>query len=901
MTKIFVAANDTYTHASTNTGDTISGNGGGRETVVLQGNPTGTILDGNFEVVQVATTAANTTLQVNATTGRLELVSGGTVFATFSGGLNQAVNMQFTDGDVTLTQTGANAFTIATPGSTTGAVTINPTTPSVGSAVTLGADRSTAGTTTAPVAGQTFALTSTSGDVFSGGSGNDTFTATNATYQAGDVIVGGEGTDTLNVAATGAVTAAATVTGVENVNFNMTTFPAVGVTIDANNITGTGTTITVNNLQAGGSTGVDLDNVSTGATVVAGTGVTGKLAVETEGSITIQAGSATAIDIEGTAATTDSATISGVGTIALDTNAGTVQVENLTLSGNGAAVTYDLNAEDAPETITFTGSQSVTLIAGAVELDTEVATDSTTAGTTTIKIDANDTTARDLSKLAVDVIDVASTTTGGVYTVANNQAVKLSANAAAVTLSSSLASGPETLNLTVGVSQTGATKVEDYEVLNLVVDDGATTTGTITLADLDGSDTSGSVINVSGADNLTLSGGNSAFLNASALTGKLTATLATDLLKVTGGSGGDVITAADVNFTVDGGAGNDTLVFTESGAADLSDNTVSISNVEVLQLDDGTPSNNTVKFKSSAISGETFNVTGSVATDTKDILSLTLDATTLDLSRLTVDDANVAVTIVNTPVNGLAQTIQGSNAADTLTSVGAGAVTMNGNAGNDAITTAAGADVIDGGAGNDVIVTGDGADTITAGEGADKITAGNGIDTINLTETAAATDTLEMKAILLAANRDVVTGFTAGATNGDVIQIGVDDTSVATAHADAPVLGNVAAKANSITLGDVDVAEFSFDAGAAADLGSVTDGSELLKAIALSGSATLNVDAVGDKLYLLAYDAGNAYLYHAVEGADDGAALAAADINLVGVFNGVAVGSMVVGNFDLIA
>jgi hypothetical protein len=64
---------------------------------------------------------------------------------------------------------------------------------------------------------------------------------------------------------------------------------------------------------------------------------------------------------------------------------------------------------------------------------------------------------------------------------------------------------------------------------------------------------------------------------------------------------------------------------------------------------------------------------------------------------------------------------------------------------------------------------------------------------------------------------------------------------------------------------------------------------------------TVAVSATTNKGLIVAYQAGNAYVYSAVEGADGDANLAAADIALVGVLNGVAVGTLVAGNFTLIA
>lgn len=67
--------------------------------------------------------------------------------------------------------------------------------------------------------------------------GNDTFVATNATYTTGDVLVGGNGNDVLNIAA-GAnnVAAANSVSGIEAVNVNFTSFATQS--FDANNVVG---------------------------------------------------------------------------------------------------------------------------------------------------------------------------------------------------------------------------------------------------------------------------------------------------------------------------------------------------------------------------------------------------------------------------------------------------------------------------------------------------------------------------------------------------------------------------------------------------------------------------------------------------------------------------------------
>lgn len=179
MSTIFLSANDTFTQPSSNTNDRIFGRPGGSETVILQGNPIGTLLDGNIETIHVAGPASNTVLQVNALTGRLELGSEGVVYATFSGGINQAIDLKFTNGNVTLTQTGANSFTIANPTNPGSSATITLTTSQAGSAVPLGGSTSTAGdpVTTGPA--PTFNLSANIASVDEGATATFTLITTN--------------------------------------------------------------------------------------------------------------------------------------------------------------------------------------------------------------------------------------------------------------------------------------------------------------------------------------------------------------------------------------------------------------------------------------------------------------------------------------------------------------------------------------------------------------------------------------------------------------------------------------------------------------------------------------------------------------------------------------------------
>lgn len=113
MTDIYLATDDVFELLGVNADTTIFG-GPGHETLSLRGYPAGTRLDGNIEAVQVFGAAEDTTLRVNAS-GQLELVANNAVYATFIGGLNQPVNLQFNDGNIILEQVASNSFKISNP------------------------------------------------------------------------------------------------------------------------------------------------------------------------------------------------------------------------------------------------------------------------------------------------------------------------------------------------------------------------------------------------------------------------------------------------------------------------------------------------------------------------------------------------------------------------------------------------------------------------------------------------------------------------------------------------------------------------------------------------------------------------------------------------------------------
>ncbi len=821
--------------------------------------------------------------------------------------------------------------------------------------------KSTVSPTTTPGNGQTFTLT-TSTDVSgvlvgtagtSGVEGNDTFNATDSTYTTNDVINGGNGTDVFNLTLAADNGQTGTVVGVETINVNASTFATA--TFNATGIVASGSTINVNNIQVGGATSFTLSNVGSGSTVVAGSGVTGTLTVVqvAASNVTVNAGSAaiatitggttgtttvtggsllatasvtgaiinltttnasSSLTLIGTNALTDTATVSIGAAAGITNNATNVETVNLSTSfvATSTSTSTATFGTTAATTYNLTGSNSIILAGTAAMFGGKTVTDSTTAGTTTVKIATTGGSA-DLTKVTPDIIDV-NATTASTYTVKNGQSIKLSADLAAVTIDSTeLTTGSETLNLTLAASQTTETlTVSDFELINLTSNDGATATNTITVTQLTGSTASGSSIVVSGPDNLTVTAGATSFLNAEALTGALTATVHANQLKITGGTGSDTINAIDASFTVNGGSGSaDTLAF--AGTTDLSDNTVSIANIDILQIDSATEGAETVTLLSSAVTGNNWVVKGTPdGTPTNnDILQVTLDTTSVDLSKLVVDTASATVTIVNTNVNALGQSIIGSNAIDTLTSVGAGNITLSGGAGADLITTAGGADNISGDAGNDVIVTGAGVDTIKGGEGADSITAGLGVDVIDLTETTAATDTIEMTTGGVIAV-DTVTGFKVGASNGDLLEVDLSDINALVA--DLSLAGAFVTNAAANTTTVVTIVSGAYDLGTTATSDIITisgdfTASTLEDALEIGGSRVLTGNGIlsaGDA-FLVGYDDGtDSYLAYVIStaGLADNGNFAAGDLtvtNLIKLAGVPDATTILTNNIDIIA
>jgi S-layer protein len=605
------------------------------------------------------------------------------------------------------------------------------------------------------------------GDTIVGTDGNDsisgTHAATGSTYTTADTIVDSSSTDndTLTLATTATLAGTGTISGIENIVINHTSFTAGSFTLDK----ATASKITVNNLQAAGADGATVAGVASGSTVTAGTGmagatdnftVTGRagataLTVDGGASALIRVGkttdttaaavtynitssavstttSAVAISIEGSAATAkDVANISAIGAqVDLVTNADgtqTDQVETLNLSGNGAAVTYVIG-NGAPTTMNVTGSQNVTLSGVASKFSGQTVTDASTA-VSTIKVTTT-AGALNLTKVAVDTVNLAVDNGANIITV-DGDALQVSLTQTSLTATANVttkATNSVTIDVNDGAATTGSLSLGQAAITNI---DNVTINATDTTAVANGSSfgttatvtvTGAGVVNI-GATTGTIT---AKAVNASAATGKMTAFMGSTFTTATGGAAADRFNVeGDTNFTIDGGAGSDTVQFGVAGlAADLDltsvangggNTTASLSNVETIQFTHDANAR-TLTIDSSMVSGKAIVVKG---THVNDILALKMDATTVDASTVNTNS------FTKTTINGSV--------------IGAGsALTITGTAGNDDVTGGAQSDTINLGNGaNTVVDSGDGDDTITGGTGVDTITqAGGGNDTMNL-------------------------------------------------------------------------------------------------------------------------------------------------------------------------
>lgn len=191
------------------------------------------------------------------------------------------------------------------------------------------------------------------------------------------------------------------------------------------------------------------------------------------------------------------------------------------------------------------------------------------------------------------------------------------------------------------------------------------------------------------------------------------------------------------------------------------------------------------------------------------------------------------------------------------------------------------------------------ADTISAGSGQTYVTGQAGVDIINLSTTSNTIDTVNLRALNSFADRDYVNGFNTGffGVGGDQIDISAADTSANTLASSAPIIGNITSAPfvpTQYNLNNFDIIEFAFET-TTGPLDNSFGASNLLTMLSVGGVAPTT--AALAKGYFLAYADGNASIFYVQN--DFNPSLTINEVQLVGVINGIGVGGLATGNFDL--
>lgn len=591
---------------------------------------------------------------------------------------------------------------------------------------------------------------------------------------------------------------------------------AAATQVDIDNATGGGT---LNAAKAAETTteaaGISIGNIdASGFTVVTGSYAKVSSAIAAE------------ILVEGTANGDDSVTISAGGFLKLNTasdGSGSDQVELVSLSGNDAAVTYEVTGGTASQ-YTLTGGQNVTIKDAASALNDKTVVDSTSGGTTTVILDGSVNSAvADLSKVAVDKFSIAAdlaTSSTNLATLATGAAVEIAFDQTGLNLDSKTTDG--TLSVSTGDDTAANGTTIEITVDDLITTDVKTLNIDATVGKLTGDDLnvgSANTVVITGTKAVTfdgdyvasgasaaLSGNVAKEINASAATGAIT--LNVGLTKtVSTGTGNDVLVFDDgvlarddgasstaaltgnaaTVYAVASGAGDDAVTITSAADAatfdtGAGDDTVTISDDNKYVVVTGA-GDDTVKM------GVAANAKLLAGDGTSDKLELTANAA-YDFSSLTefaisgfetldITATGNAVTVLNNAFNAQAIKVVGDAAADSLVIKGNDTTGSTADTIDASRVTRSGTITLtlDGGAGADVITGSAGADTIIGGAGADVIDGGLG------------TDTLSVAGLYDASSpyfKDTVVSATTDATAGVVVNLG------ATAVSEASILSKVA-------------------------------------------------------------------------------------------------------------
>jgi S-layer protein len=737
--------------------------------------------------------------------------------------------------------------------------------------------------------GKSFTLTTgvDAGAAFTGGSGDDTFSAGDvagaAVWTTGDAVNGGLGNDIFNVTSNAAINSptAATVTGVETANL------VSGTTGSVINTTGW-TGLTALNVNA--PTNITATAAATTAVSVTGSAATGTVIVNGGSTVAVTSTDANAgtISIGATTASAGAVTVTSTGVAAGSTTGNAITVKggttiNITQVGGNV-----VNTTNNAGAVTVTGTAATTSV-------TVTSTKAQTASATKIGQGAGSVTISD--------VNTASATAAGTITSAtvSNYSTFGFAGTALTTLSLTGGAGNMTIvnsglttatNKTLGLTVNGLTggildDADIYTTLNITGTGAAATLADITFAattalNVDGT-TAVTAASVAGLTALTtVTSTNTGGLNlGSAIGTGVTFTggagfdsvsIGTTTKAITMGAGDDTVTtssaAVGTGGSVAAGDGTDTIVMTSALAAGADDNSTfnsKFTGFEVLRLSD------TLAAKT------TLNLTGLNAVSKVELALGGDDAATAVIDNL------VSGGTVQTEASSTGITIQVKdatfNAADTLnlaikaaaitttaTVTAAGVETLNISAAD--ATTAGGTAVVHvistltAAAATTINVSGNNGLTITAATGSTKVATFNASGVVPngtadtgalLAVTYTSLNTSSAVSITGGAGNDVLTAAAAstkvqtitGGNGADVITGGaandIIDLTETTAAIDTVIFLNAASNGVDAITG--------FAAGTGVDLASVLAANTTVATgagVAVSGataSATLTTGA----------------------------------------------------------
>jgi len=542
-------------------------------------------------------------------------------------------------------------------------------------------------------AGQSFTLTAgvDRGADFTGGAGNDTFTADNTgddVSSTADSLVGGAGTDTLDIFSDGAAGALPALTSVETLNIydqdaSVTLSSAQDSLTTVNLIRGDGdltlnlrsnvATVGLTDIVADGSAGVGSEGV-----VIAAASAATALSVNLNG---ITAGGVVGVtdedvDINGAALTTVNVTTSGVAST-FD-NLDVASAKSISINA-GAALTTVLETGSTTASLTITGSAAVSL--GQIDDGIDSVDGSAATGAITMTLSANNVDAEFTFGSGNDVI----TTSDDGFDEDDGFSVNAGAGTGDVLVVAAAAD--------VDTADEGA-RYDNFEIIRTDQSVDMSLIGGVTALQITGGTSKTySHLSATQAANITFRAGNTtstifAFdedTKADSITLNLSSTTSTTNVDVVGLSV-DNIESVTINATTGTNTTDDTAVAFLANSAD-----------EV----------KTITFTGTA------DVTLDVISDTLDVVAVTIDASAMT--------GTADFTLVQTADLVKGSKVTGTINADAMqlgTTLGS---TYNGLAGNDRFDTvvatlvADGTDdtVVDGGEGTDTLHIDDNGSTMT--------------------------------------------------------------------------------------------------------------------------------------------------------------------------------------------